>query len=211
MHEGTRVLVATDMGESAHFVLKRVTDVLKLMSGCELHALTVLEQSDLPGDATERMAALEKAEGALTALIEQAFSEASLSPVRAIAHVAAGDAKKEVVQAAVDVEADVIIVGTHGRKGLERLFLGSVAEHVVRSAPCPVVVVRAEPAQAIMEKSVPDLAPACPQCLEVREQSGGTELWCAQHKERQDLRHVYFQRDRVSSWSTNNPASVRLR
>jgi len=211
MHEGIRVLVAIELGESAHFVLKGVTDVLKLMSGCELHALTVIEDSDLPDDAAARIAAMERAEGALTDLVEQAFSKANLSPAKAIAHVASGDAKREVVQAAVDVEADLIVLGTHGRKGLERLFLGSVAEHVVRGAPCPVVVVRAEPLQAIMEKSVPDLAPACPNCVETRKQSGGAELWCAQHKERQDRRHVYIQSDRVSSWSTNNPASVRLR
>ncbi len=39
-------------------------------------------------------------------------------------------------------EADVIIMGSHGRRGLKRMILGSVAEHVVRRAPCPVLVVK---------------------------------------------------------------------
>lgn len=39
-------------------------------------------------------------------------------------------------------EADVIIMGSHGRRGLKRMLLGSVAEHVVRRAPCPVLVVK---------------------------------------------------------------------
>ena len=41
-------------------------------------------------------------------------------------------------------KADLIIVGTHGRRGLPRFFLGSVAERVVATAPCPVVTVRAK-------------------------------------------------------------------
>jgi universal stress protein A len=41
--------------------------------------------------------------------------------------------------------ADLIVMGTHGRSGLSHLFLGSVAERVVRTAPCPVLTIR-EPA-----------------------------------------------------------------
>lgn len=47
-----------------------------------------------------------------------------------------------IVEYAKDAGADVIVVGTHGRKALAHLFLGSVAERVVRLAPCPVLTVR---------------------------------------------------------------------
>jgi nucleotide-binding universal stress UspA family protein len=47
-----------------------------------------------------------------------------------------------VVRIAEEIHADAIVVGSHGRTGLERLFLGSVSEHVVRHAHCPVLVVR---------------------------------------------------------------------
>jgi nucleotide-binding universal stress UspA family protein len=43
---------------------------------------------------------------------------------------------------ATDHKIDLIVVGTHGRSGLARLFMGSVAQHVVRLAPCPVLTVR---------------------------------------------------------------------
>ena len=49
---------------------------------------------------------------------------------------------KVIVEAAVDRGADLIVMGTHGRSGFDRLIMGSVTERVLRSAPCPVVVVR---------------------------------------------------------------------
>ncbi len=53
--------------------------------------------------------------------------------------VVAGDPATEIVRIAEEEEADMIVVGTHGRTGLTRLVLGSVAEHVMRRAPCPVL------------------------------------------------------------------------
>ena len=49
---------------------------------------------------------------------------------------------QEIVRAATDEHADMIVMGTHGRTGLDRLLLGSVAERVVRRAPCPVLAVQ---------------------------------------------------------------------
>jgi len=49
---------------------------------------------------------------------------------------------KVIVEAATDRGADLIVMGTHGRSGFQRLIMGSVTERVLRSAPCPVVVVR---------------------------------------------------------------------
>jgi nucleotide-binding universal stress UspA family protein len=55
-----------------------------------------------------------------------------------------GDARTVIVDVATRLGADLIVMGTHGRRGVSRLFLGSVAESVVRTAPCPVLLVRAE-------------------------------------------------------------------
>jgi len=49
---------------------------------------------------------------------------------------------EEIVRAGREVSADLIIMGTHGRSGMSHLLLGSVAERVVRNAPCPVLTVR---------------------------------------------------------------------
>lgn len=62
--------------------------------------------------------------------------------LRARAEVRCGDPAQEIMDAAVEDEADLIVVGSHGRTGLERLLIGSVARNVVTHAPCSVLVVR---------------------------------------------------------------------
>ena len=59
-----------------------------------------------------------------------------------------GEAAPSIVRFARDAGCELIVMGTHGRGGLERLILGSVAEHVLRQAPCPVLTVRQAPAGA---------------------------------------------------------------
>jgi nucleotide-binding universal stress UspA family protein len=56
-----------------------------------------------------------------------------------------GDPRDAILEAAKRIGADLIIMGSHGRRGLSRALLGSVAESIVRRAPCPVLTLRAEP------------------------------------------------------------------
>lgn len=56
--------------------------------------------------------------------------------------LAAGIPHKEIVKAARETGADLIVIGTHGRTGVEHVLFGSTAEKVVRMAPCPVLTVR---------------------------------------------------------------------
>src|SRR5215831_6125382 len=53
-----------------------------------------------------------------------------------------GDARDVILDVARDVQADLIAMGTHGRRGVRRALIGSIAEGVVRAAPCPVLTVR---------------------------------------------------------------------
>jgi nucleotide-binding universal stress UspA family protein len=62
-----------------------------------------------------------------------------------------GDPAGEVVRMAADEHAEMIILGTHGRTGMTRLLMGSVAEAIVRRAPCPVLVYR-ETAEKLARK-----------------------------------------------------------
>jgi nucleotide-binding universal stress UspA family protein len=71
-----------------------------------------------------------------TAELLQGVPEVELSVVQ---HPSPGRALVEIAE---DEDVDLVILGSHGRSGLSRAFLGSVAERVVRHAPCPVLVVR---------------------------------------------------------------------
>ncbi len=58
--------------------------------------------------------------------------------------VVPGDARDAILETAITLPADLIVMGTHGRRGISRLVLGSVAEYIVRHAPCPVLSVRGD-------------------------------------------------------------------
>jgi nucleotide-binding universal stress UspA family protein len=64
-----------------------------------------------------------------------------------------GDPATEIVRYARDAGIDLIVMGTHGRTGLERLLMGSVAEKVLREAPCSVLVVKLPKGTPVAEKS----------------------------------------------------------
>ena len=64
-----------------------------------------------------------------------------------------GDPAGEIVRIAEDERAEMIVLGTHGRTGVTRLLMGSVAEVVVRRAPCPVLVYRETPARLANAKA----------------------------------------------------------
>lgn len=113
------------------------------------------------------------------------------APLRWTIHVRHSAPQHALTQLASDLNADMIVVGTHGRSGLERFLMGSVAEGVVRSAPCPVLVVRPVGAQSAHEDSTPVIEPPCADCVEVRRASGGQEFWCARHREHRDRAHTY--------------------
>ncbi len=67
---------------------------------------------------------------------------AKKSGVRASALMVTGDPASQIVRAARARRFDLIVVGTHGRRGVSKFFLGSVAERVIATAPCPVLTVR---------------------------------------------------------------------
>ena len=115
-------------------------------------------------------------------------------PERVVLHVGIGSAADEIATVARELEAHLVIVGTHGRRGLSRMLLGSTAEGVVRMAPCPVLVVRPREVTA-----GPRIEPPCQHCVRTRVATGGQRLWCKQHSEQHGPRHTYHQGDRIAS------------
>ena len=64
-----------------------------------------------------------------------------------------GEPVNVILKTGRDSNCDLIVLGTHGRSGLEHLLMGSVAEKVVREAPCPVLSVKAKPATKVAPKT----------------------------------------------------------
>lgn len=75
-------------------------------------------------------------------LVDRATTEFRTSGLRVEGRVEHGDPRDAIVRTAEAEQADLVVVGSHGRTGLPRLLMGSVASYVVSHAPCSVVVVK---------------------------------------------------------------------
>jgi nucleotide-binding universal stress UspA family protein len=198
-----RIVVGVDYSETGDLALIRAFELATAEPEVELHLVHV---ADVLGTLSDDYGGqpYAKHSSRLTQHVTPKLVEflqqhpGHKSPRRVVCHIRINEPAHEIAQLAVDLEADLIVVGTHGRRAVARLILGSVAELAVRLAPCPVLVVRPK----ALGVPVPRIEPACPRCLQAREESGGAQLWCAQHRERHGQRHTYHQGDRVSGDST---------
>ena len=141
-----KILVATDFGEASGAALEYGRDLARSY-GATLHVLHVAEnlfaryiddgaiaylpqvQSDVENAARKRMEGLVSDE------------DRTMLHAKPIVLTALG-AAEAIVEYAKTHTIDIIVMGTHGRRALAHLLMGSVAERVVRMAPCPVLTVR---------------------------------------------------------------------
>jgi len=141
----TRILVATDFSptsEGAWLVARRLAKRL----GAEVVVLHVLVEAPLFSEGPFTMKHARNVFEAARAWVEKTLGEwaatATTGGVPARWTVRTGVPYKEIVTAAESERPDLIVMGTQGRGGLDRALLGSVAEKVIRLAPCPVLTVR---------------------------------------------------------------------
>ncbi len=212
MSETYKIVVGYDYSQTADLAVKKAFDLAAKENRAEVHVATVVVQmgefvgAGVTGVAASPTIPLEDAYEALEARIGKLMSEwqaeTNATFSRLVVHVRSEVPAAELTQLAADLEADLLVVGTHGRRGLRRLLLGSVAEGVVRLAHCPVLVVRPKDT----EPDVPKIEPPCPKCVETRKKTNGEQLWCEQHREHHGQRHTYHYEDRVGQES--NPPLV---
>jgi universal stress protein E len=134
-----RVLMATDLSPMSAAVHERALDVLDGtfgLDGMELRALLVLAfglvPPPLPPDALRRAAHAE-----LDRFLRE--RRARVAPVRPAVRI--GEPAVQIVDEVADWNADLLVVGTHGRRGLPRMWLGSVAEACIRDTPCSILAI----------------------------------------------------------------------
>jgi nucleotide-binding universal stress UspA family protein len=112
-------------------------------SEAELVLIHVFEPPEAPTDMPPPPESLKATRTDLERKLEGWKSEAvRLSGRPVAAEVVEGSAADEISRAAQERGVDLLVVGTHGRRGLRHLLIGSVAERLVRVAHCPVLVVR---------------------------------------------------------------------
>lgn len=143
-----RIVVATDFSDCANEALE-LAKRLAAAPGSELILTHVLTEVPLYGEGILNIDTARKVrEGArkwAETALEELVGKARGAGLDARAALRTGVPHQEIVALAEDERADLIVIGTHGRGGIARALLGSVADRVVRLALCPVLTVR-EPA-----------------------------------------------------------------
>lgn len=205
------VVIGTDFSEQAKRALRAAYTQARKHAPAELHVVHAsVAVSALPAyDAlsVSPVQSLEEQQAQLVRHLDEQLASLpgfAKSQVSIMAHVLLDAPMFALTRLASELGADLIVVGTHGRHGVARWLLGSVAEAVVRQATCPVLVIPPLP----KELPVPAIEPPCPACVEARQQSAGAEQWCSRHREHHGRRHVYHQSDRTSA-DSNFPLTIR--
>ena len=157
----TRILVPTDFSAPSNGALA-FAKALAIKFGASLHLLHVLDDPFVAGAFAADVYAPPPAglreswlKGAETLLNAQLAPEEQ-TRFRSTTAVVFGPPARAIIEYAGTHDVDLIVMGTHGRGGMAHLFVGSVAERVVRTAPCPVLTVREAPQQARLTEPTAD-------------------------------------------------------
>jgi nucleotide-binding universal stress UspA family protein len=187
------IVVGMDFSDLSDRAVDQALEMASLRPGSEVHVLYVEPDVWASAGLTPALTEAINADAAVTKVQERAKARIErMAPHirsreirRVVAHFRRGAPAENIAQLAADLDADLVVVGSHGHRGIERLFLGSVAERTSRLARCPVWIIR--PKDHSKAGRVPEIEPPCPDCLAARKASNGEKLWCARHSERHYL------------------------
>ena len=135
------ILLATDGSPASECASDEAID-LAVQVGARLLVVSVLGTSSRRTEASAEAAGPVDSRDSLTTKAQAIVQRAKAAGADATFLVWDGDAGEAIVAAADSENADVIVVGSHGRSGVSRFLIGSVSDYVVRHAHCPVMVVR---------------------------------------------------------------------
>ena len=166
--------------ETSGYALDQTARIAMRIAGSEMHLVHVLAQGATPDEVREAAGCLERY------MTAKATQLGGLARQRVGVHVRSGDAGHEIAQLASEVNADLVVVGTHRHARVKQLLLGSTAEHVMTTATCPVFV--AGPRPRAMPSHLIVIDPPCPDCVETRQATKGLAWWCARHSVNHHLR-----------------------
>ncbi|WP_320171418.1 universal stress protein [Maridesulfovibrio sp.] len=139
-----KILCAVDFSEHSPVVADYASTLAKTM-GAEILCLYVAPSLDqyvgfhVPPSSIENFVGeiVTGADSTMETFIEENFKDVTVN-----GKVVTGYAAEEILSFAASEAADLVVMGTHGRAGIDRILFGSVAEKVVKSSKCPVLTVR---------------------------------------------------------------------
>lgn len=180
------ILAAVDRTATSDSVVHTATALASSIPGGELHFVHVIVEPPTNGMSPLPMNELVR-EGR-TFLDDLKERTAARFAGRVVGHLAVGAAQEQILQLASDLEADLIVVGSHGKGAIARMMLGSVSQAVVNKAQCAVLVAR--PKDYLT--GVPEIEPPCPKCVEIQRATNGETLWCEQHSTHHPRGHLHY-------------------
>lgn len=141
-----QILVPFDFSPASQRALAWAADLQSTTGGSPVHVIHVVTPPKVVAPEIPVPALSPEDVEQIAALLRTAVHKVEIAASTEV--IVAGSVGSAILDSAAHVQAGLIVMGTHGRSGLKRLVLGSVAEHVVRNAGCPVVVMRPpEPAE----------------------------------------------------------------
>ncbi len=143
--EMNKILVPVDFSEGSEVAVHHALNIARHLDTALvlLHVGVILEHpEDLPGAGSIYAGVARAQLEADRAQLGELRTRISGQGVEVSQMIADGFADTAIVDAAAELDADLIVMGSHGRSGIRRMLLGSVAERVVRLAPCSVLVAR---------------------------------------------------------------------
>jgi nucleotide-binding universal stress UspA family protein len=135
------VLLATDLSPASEAATDQALE-LAATFGARLLAVSVIDPGALRLPGGRFLMRVDQVREARERTAQHLVARGRLDGVSVDFLVWEGDPGESIVDAAVSEQADMIVVGSHGRGAVGRFLIGSVSDHVVRHAPCPVLVVR---------------------------------------------------------------------
>jgi nucleotide-binding universal stress UspA family protein len=135
------ILLATDGSPASEPASAEAIDLATQVEA-RLLVVSVLSTSSRPSEASAEAGGMADSRDSLTAKAQSIVQRAKAAGADATFLVWEGEPGEAIVAAADSENADLIVVGSHGRSGVSRFLIGSVSDFVVRHAHCPVMVVR---------------------------------------------------------------------
>jgi nucleotide-binding universal stress UspA family protein len=143
-----RILVPTDGSDTAEAGLREACKLAKEEKGAQLRVIHVVDQlltvtPELYGIAYDAITdSLRKGGASILTHAESVAREQGVTVETELLEAMGAPAGEHIIKAAKAWAADLIVCGTHGRRGLRRIVMGSDAEYVVRHTPVPILLIR---------------------------------------------------------------------